>query len=356
MKNKLWITGIVIALAVVLVSGVSKGGINSSDPVVTTIAGEKMTSGSTDGTGTAARFNFAAGITTDGTNLYVADTYNHTIRKVVISTAEVTTLAGTAGVSGSTDGTGAAALFNYPQGITMDGTNLYIADTNNYTIRKVVISTGEVTTLAGTAGAFGSTDESGPAARFGAPSGITTDGTSLYVADTWNGTIRKIVISTGEVTTLAGTAGAFGSADGTGADARFSYTTGIASDGTNLYVVDNRSNTIRKIVIATGDVTTLAGTAGVSGSTDGTGSAAFFFSPQAITRDETNLYVADTANRTIRKIVIPTGEVTTLAGAAGAPGSTDGSATAARFGAPYGITTDGTSLYVTDRGTIRKIQ
>lgn len=301
MKNKLWIIGTVIALAVVLVSGVSKGGINSTDPVVATIAGEKMTTGSADGTGTAARFSFAAGITSDGTNLYVADTYNHAIRKVVIATAEVTTLAGTAGSFGSTDGTGAEALFNYPQGITTDGTNLYVADTANFTV-------------------------------------------------------RKIVISTGEVTTLAGTAGAFGSADGTGADARFSYTTGLTSDGTNLYVVDNRSNTIRKIVIATGEVTTLVGTAGVSGSTDGTGSAAFFFSPQAVTMDEASLYVADTANRTIRKIIIATGEVTTLAGAAGAAGSTDGSGTAARFGAPYGIIADGTSLYVTDRGTIRKIQ
>jgi hypothetical protein len=88
--------------------------------------------------------------------------------------------------------------------------------------------------------------------------GITTDGTNLYVADTYNGTIRKIVISTGAVSTLAGTAGAFGFTDGTGSSARFNLVAGIATDGTNLYVVNNGNNSIRKIAIATGGVATLA--------------------------------------------------------------------------------------------------
>ncbi|MGD0276397.1 MAG: hypothetical protein ABSB79_10140, partial [Syntrophales bacterium] len=112
---------------------------------------------------------------------------------------------------GSTDGTGAAALFSYPHGITTDGTNLYIADSDNDTIRKIIISTGVVTTLAGTAGVGGSTDGTGSAARFNSPYGITTDGTNLYIADDANDTIRKIVISTGVVTTLAGTTGVQGS-------------------------------------------------------------------------------------------------------------------------------------------------
>lgn len=188
MKNRLWIIGAVVVLAVVIVSGGSEG--VSSAPIVTTIAGEKMTSGSTDGTGAAARFGFTAGITTDGTSLYIADTYNHTIRKVVIATAEVTTLAGTVGVTGSIDGTGTAALFNSPQGIATDGTNLYVADNANLTIRKIVISTGEVSTLAGAAGVPDSTDGNGSSARFFGPHGITTDGTNLYVTDM--STIRKI--------------------------------------------------------------------------------------------------------------------------------------------------------------------
>ena len=157
--------------------------------------------------GAAARFLDPRGITNDGTNLYVTDSGNHTIRKIVISSGAVTTLAGTAGSSGSADGTGAAARFYSPRGITNDGTNLYVTDTSNQTIRKIVISSGVVTTLAGTAGSFGSTDGTGAAARFLDPRGITNDGTNLYVTDTSNQTIRKIVISSGAVTTLAGTAG-----------------------------------------------------------------------------------------------------------------------------------------------------
>ncbi len=329
---------------------------------VTTLAGAVGTRGSTDGIGAAVSFNYPSGITTDGTNLYVADTGNSTIRKIVIATGQVTTLAGTAGAQGSTDDTGAAASFYGPTGITTDGTNLYVADTANSIIRKIVIATGQVTTLAGTAGTWGtlggSTDGIGAAASFYFPYGITTDGTNLFVADTHNCTIRKIVIATGQVTTLAGTAGTWGgSTDGIGAAASFYGPTDITTDGTNLYVADTGNSIIRKIVIATGQVTTLAGTAGAQGSTDDTGAAASFYGPTGITTDGTNLFVADTGNSTIRKIVIATGQVTTLAGTAGAQGSTDGTGAAASFYAPEGITTDGTNLYVADTQnyTIRKI-
>jgi sugar lactone lactonase YvrE len=318
----------------------------------------------TNGTGTAASFYFPYGVTTDGTNLYVVDSVGN-VRKLVIATGVVTTLAGpTLGANGSTDGTGTAARFALPRGITTDGTNLYVADTGNSTIRKVVISTGTVTTLAGTAGATGITDGTGAVARFYLPSSITTDGTNLYVADTGNHTIRKIVIATGVVTTLAGTASpyfGYGSTNGTGTAAKFSGPAGITTDGTNLFVADTGNNAIRKIVIAAGTVTTLAG--GAFGSTDGTGTAALFYSPSGITTDGTNLYVADTLNTTIRKVVIATGAVTTLAstgwgttgwGSAGV----DGTGAAARFARPQGITSDGTNLYVSDivSTTIRKIQ
>ncbi|MGD0275413.1 MAG: carboxypeptidase regulatory-like domain-containing protein [Syntrophales bacterium] len=354
------------------------GGAIQSNPLklvtaVSTMAGLAGTSGSANGTGTAALFNFPRGITTDGTSLYVVDTGNDTIRKIVISTGVVTTLAGTAGSSGSANGTGTAALFNSPRGITTDGTNLYVADTGNDTIRKIAknnicyyfvsgtlcVYTGvTVTTLAGTVGSSGSADGTGAAALFNSPQGITMDGTNLYITDTVNNTIRQIVISTGAVTTLAGTAGSSGSTDGAGSAALFNSPQGITTDGTNLYVADTINNTIRQIVISTGAVTTLAGTAGSSGSADGIGSAARFSSPQGITTDGTNLYVADASNNTIRKIVISTGAVTTLAGAAGSSGSIDGTGAAALFNSPQGITTDGTNLYVadTDNNTIRKIQ
>jgi sugar lactone lactonase YvrE len=294
--------------------GAIQGTSLSLTQTVSTIAG--VSPGSTDGIGAAARFFNPYGITTDGTNLFVADTDNNTIRKVVIATGEVTTLAGTAGVAGSADGTGMAARFVYPHGITTDGSNLFVTD-DNFTIRKVVIATGEVTTLAGTARTSGSTDGTGPAARFNNPRGITTDGASLFVTDYINNTIRQVVITTGEVTTLAGTAGTAGAADGTGTAARFNGPDGITTDGTSLFVADSGNETIRKVVIATGEVTTLAGAAGAQGNTDGTGATARFYYPCGIATDGTNLFVADTLNKTIRKVVIATGEVTTLAGTAG---------------------------------------
>ncbi len=219
-------------------------------------------------------------------------------------------------------------------GITTDGTNLYVTDTGNHTIRKIVISTGIVTTLTGSAGSSGSTDGTGSAAQFAGPMGITTDGTNLYVADTGNNTIRKIVISTGAVTTLAGTPPASGGGAGVscGYGCGFASPHGITTDGTNLYVSDSGWNRIQKIVISTGAVTTAAG--------DIFSSTPLFNNPQGITTDGTNLYIADSSNSTIRKIVISTGAVTTLAGSL----------------EPNDVTTDGTDLYVTSRNhTIRKI-
>jgi len=322
--------------------------------VVTTLAGTGS-SGSANGTGTSASFYAPSGITTDGTNLYVVDYGNHLIRQIVISTGVVTTLAGT-GSSGSADNsTGTSASFYYPTGITTDGTNLYVADYYNHLIRKIVISTGVVTTLAGT-GSSGSADNStGTSAGFNQPYGITTDGTNLYVADYGNHLIRKIVISTGVVTTLAGT-GSSGSANGTGTSASFYKPAGITTDGTNLYVADRYNYLIRKIVISTGVVTTVAGT-GSSGSANGTGTSASFDKPYGVTTDGTNLYVADYYNYLIRKIVISTGVVTTVAGT-GLSGSANGTGTSASFHLPRGITTDGTNLYVTEGGNhlIRKIE
>jgi len=274
-------------------------------------------------------------------------------------TKNATTIVGTAGASGSADGIGVAARFNFPFDITSDGTNLYVTDFNNHTIRKIVIATGAVTTIAGTAGAAGSADGTGAAARFSLPARLTMDGTStnLYVTDSSNNTIRKIVIATGAVTTIAGTAGVPGSTDGTGAGAKFNNPAGIITDGTNLYVVDFANSTIRKVVIATGAVTTIAGHPGVIGITDGFGLTAFFNNPVGITTDGTNLYVADTNSSTIRQIVIATGAVTTVAGVPLVQGSADGSAKVATFNLPFGITTVGTDLYVADTGnnTIRKI-
>ena len=321
---------------------------------VTTFAGSPS-GGLTNGHGAEARFSSPLGITTDGKRLFVADTWNNAIRMIDISTGAVTTLAGN-GIMGMSDGIGTLASFDFPHGITTDGKNLYITDQDNSTIRKMVISTGVVTTLAGSPGMEGSTDGTGTAARFNRPGGITTDGTNLYVTDSHNPRIRKVVIATGVVTTLAGS-GVSGWDDGTGAAASFWAPSGITTDGTNLYITDDGNHLVRKVVIATGVVTTIAGTRGVNGSTDGTGTAALFSTPRGITTDGTNLYICDYGN-TIRQMVIATGVVTTIAGSAVSYGFIDGTGSAARFNTPEGITTDGVSLYVTDRenNSIRKIR
>ena len=324
---------------------------------VTTLAGTAGTTGSTDATGTAARFHFPRDVATDGTgNVYVAELSNNTVRKITPA-AVVTTLAGTAGSVGSADGTGAAASFNFPSGVATDSAgNVYVADTNNNTVRKITPA-GVVTTLAGTAGVIGSTDATGAAASFNSPFGVAFDSTgNAYVADEGNHTIRKIT-SAGVVTTFAGTAGVIGSTDAAGAAARFNDPRGVATDSTgNVYVGDTGNNIIRKITPA-GVVTTLAGTAGTTGSTDATGAAASFNFPQGVATDSAgNVYVADTLNNTIRKIT-PAGVVSTLAGTAGT-GSADGTGPAASFNSPVGVATDNAgNVYVADanNSTIRKI-
>jgi sugar lactone lactonase YvrE len=326
--------------------------------VVTNLAGLARTAGSADGTNSTARFNTPSGVAVDSSGtVYVADTDNDTIRKIT-PTGVVTTLAGLAKSFGSIDGTNKTARFYNPYGVAVDSSGtVYVADYYSFAIRKVT-SAGVVTTLAGLAVSFGSVDATGIAARFDSPYGVAVDGSAnVYVADTFNMTIRKITPA-GVVTTLAGLAGAFGSTDGTTNVARFYDPFGVAVDGPgNIYVADTGNHTIRKIT-PTGMVSTLAGLAGASGTNDGTGSAVRFNGPSGVAADSSgNVYVADTGNQTIRKIT-PAGVVTTLAGLAGTFGSADGTNSAARFNAPFGVTVDSSgNVYVGDSGnaTIRKI-
>jgi sugar lactone lactonase YvrE len=281
--------------------------------VVTTLAGLTGVSGSSDGSG-SARFNHPTGVTVDSSgNVYVADTDNNEIRKVTAS-GVVSTLAGVAGVRGSGDGTGSAASFNGPSGIVADPTgNLYVADTLNHTIRKVS-SAGVVTTIAGVAGASGAVDAAGSAARFNGPQGLALDAANhLYVADTNNDVIRQIVTSSGAVTTVAGQAGIAGGADGANREAEFHYPSSVAVDATgNLYVADTDNHTVREIE-SSGAVSTLAGLATASGGTDGIGTAARFAFPTGIAVDSAgNIYVADTNNHTIRLAFTATAPAITL--------------------------------------------
>jgi len=320
---------------------------------ITTLVGGG--SRSADGNGTAAGFDNPSGIAIDASgNLFVADTFSNTIRKIT-PTGTVTTIAGLAGSSGSADGSIGAARFNLPSGIAIDTTgNLYVADSYNFTIRKITPA-GLVTTFAGQTGNPGSADGSGISAQFCFPRGVAVDASgNLFVADSLNYTIRKITPD-GLVTTFAGQAGQQGSIDGTGSAARFFSPDGIAVDAVgNLFVAD--WGTIRKIT-PDGLVTTFAGQPGQPGSIDGTSSAAQFFSPSGIAVDAAgNLFVTDTNICTIWKIT-PAGMITMIAGQIGIWGNADGAGSMAQFYFPEGIAVDAAgSVFIADSGNkvIRK--
>lgn len=298
----------------------------------TTLAGMKGESGSTDGIGSAARFGGPSGIVVDGSGIvYVADTGNFTVRKIT-SDGVVTTLAGKASFPGSADGTGGSARFDSPRGVAVDESgNVYVADTGNDTIRKIA-SGGVVTTLAGKAGIPGNADGGGSAARFSSPAGIAVDASgNIYVADTGNHTIRKIS-SGGVVSTLAGSAGNYGSVDGTGNAARFWGPEGIAADAIgNVYVADTDNDTIRKITNE-GTVTTLAGSNGQ------------FYYPAGVATDGLgNVYVADTEHCWIRKIS-NAGKVSTIS-----PNFTNANGEGESY--PVGVAVDGSgNVFVAETG------
>ena len=284
------------------------------------VAGASGSAGATNGNGTAATFNGLEGVVVDSSgNLFVADANNAGIRKITTpaSTAAVTTFAGTLGTTGTTDATGTSALFNTPRGMAIDGSNnIYVADAFNQTIRQIT-SAGVVTTIAGYAGTSGVVNGTGTAARFNYPFGVaeaTVGGAAtLFVSDSANHAIRQIVISTGVVTTLAGSIGNAGYSDATGTNTLFDYPLGIATDGTNVYVADSVNNVIRKIVISSGVVTTLAGnTSGTAGFTNGTGTAAYFSYPTGLTYGGGNLYVVDQGGTHIRIVAVSNGATTTL--------------------------------------------
>ena len=324
-----------------------------------TLAGSALNVGSNDNTGALARFDQPWDLAVDGTGtVYVADTLNHTIRKITAG-GVVTTLAGVAGTSGFTNGAAGTALFNRPTGVAVDGAgNVLVADYNNHVIRR--ISGGVVTTLAGSVGVFGTNDGTSVSAKFRNPFGVAVNnaGTMAYVADQNNQTIRTITVPGGVVTTLAGAANAAGTNDGANSVARFNTPRGIALDSSgNLYVADAGNLTLRRI-LAGGGVSTLAGAVFTPGFNDGVGSNALFSTLQAMSPfggpcgvavdNATNVYVTDQGNHTIRKIN-PTGNVTTLAGLPLSSGSSDGTASAARFNDPAGVAADALGrLYVAD--------
>ncbi len=345
------------ALAASNVAGSASATTSVAARGVDLLAGTLVGPGSVDGSATVSRFYLPAAVAMDGAGtFYVADKNNHTIRKVTAAGA-VSTLAGSGGLSGSTDGTGSGARFKNPSALALDGSgNLFVADSGNQTIRKVSPA-GVVTTLAGSPGNPGSTDGTGGGALFNTPAGVAVDGSgNVFVSDSLNHTLRKVA-SGGVVTTFAGSAGAPGSLDGTGIAASFDTPTGLAIDGSgNLYVADSLNHTIRK-VSSLAVVGTLAGMAGTPGSTDATGLLASFNTPTGVAVDGSgNVYVGDKGNDLVRKVTSG-GVVSTLAGIAGSAGSQDGSANV-EFNQPQGLVMDGSgNLVIADSGNhvLRKL-
>ena len=335
----------------------------TSNGVVSTLAGSASI-GSVTGTTPTARFYTPQNLALDNaTNIYVADTQNSVIRKIT-PIGIVSILAGTPGVFGSADGTGPSAQFSGPQGVAVDGCgNVYVADTGNSTIRKLTSSgtvqhpgraarqprqrrrrrdQRQIQSAARRGGGclrqclrgrreqqhhsqdhfrrrlqhpggtgrrtFGSFDGTNAGGALQLPDRLAVDASgNIYVTDYNNNTIRE-VSPAGVVTTLAGWAGMWGSADGNNSSALFFGPAGISLDGSgNLYVIDSGNNTLRRVTPSGGNwvVSTLAGLPGVSGSIDGTGTGAEFYDPSGVAIQGGYVYVADSGNNTIRSQAIP---------------------------------------------------
>jgi hypothetical protein len=312
----------------------------SSPYTISTLAGAGFVfAGYQNGTGTAAQFNAPYGVAADTSgNVYVADSANFVIR-MITSGGVVTTLAGDPGVSGNLNGTGTGAQFGSIRGIALDGQgNLYVTDYTYGTVRKVVISTGAVSTFV-------------PAsAGLSQPIGIVYDPTSssIYVADAGNYVIRK-VSSGGSVSVFAGSVGSSGGSNGTGTGAQFSYPTGVAVDGHgNVYVADSAGNTVRMITSG-GVVTTFCGQFGNPGVVDGSVSGAVLNHPYGIATDSAgDIFMTDSAD--LVREISASGTVSTLAGEQGQAGALNGTGVNAWFNSPAGIASNGagTVIYIAD--------
>ncbi len=287
--------------------------------------------GHVDGTGSGAVFRQPAGVALDNAgNLYVADLDDHTIRKIT-PMGVVTTLAGLAGAFGQTDGTGSGARFAQPAGVAVDlAGNVFVVEHGNGApgaLRKITPA-GVVTTVA---------------TGFNQPWGVAVDAAgNVFVTDSNDHTIKKVTLTPSvTVTTIAGQSGVYGDADGPLGTATLGGPTAIAIDGAGNILVATGSQTIRKLTPA-GNVSTVAGSVAGYGAADGRGSAARFDGPYGLAFDSAGALlvaergVGNVAGHTIRRIS-PAGVVTTLAGQAGFAGSGDGVGNVARFREPIGI-------------------
>jgi hypothetical protein len=233
-------------------------------------------------------------------------------------------------------------------GMWGDGADLYVSDNALHVIRKVSLSSGMVTDFAGLAESSGSEDGAASEARFDKPSGVWGNFFHVFVADSFNGAIRRINKITGEVTTVL--------------DDDLDCPEGIWGDGSFLYIVNAGSHSISRFSFSSGEVEDFAGVPDSAGDNDGAGNVARFRNPRDIWGDGTYLYVTDMGNHSVRRIHIATRQVETFAGftnieGAGNVDGMTGYYGSAQFDAPVGIFGDGRSIYVGDSNNhaVRKI-
>lgn len=329
--------------------------------VISTLAGNGVAGFSGDGaSATAARVNQPFGLSFDAGAVFVADTFNHRIRKVDLATRKISTIAGN-GVNGflGDGGPAASAAFSYPYGVSASGSNTFVADTSNYRIRK--ISGGNISTVAGN-GIRAFTGDGGLAtsASLNTVYGVSVDAIgNLWISDTLNSRIRKV--SSGVIDSVAGTGRIFCCAD----DQRPATAVelwspgGVAQLGSDVLVADTLNHRIMRVNAAGIASTFAGGTQSGAGGDGGQATAANLNKPQALAVDASgNVYIADNGNNKIRK-VSPSGIISTFAGTGVAGGSGDGgAATSATLREPSGVTVDPSgNLYIADTGNhrIRKV-
>ena len=307
----------------------------------------------------------AMALHSDG-NLFISDRGNNRIRKVDVATGVITTVAGTgeAGFSGD-GGPATEAALDFPRGIVLDRDgNLFITDSNNQRIRRVDATTGIITTVVGT-GEFGFTEDGGPAteAAIAFPRGVILEGSGNLLFSGSNNRIRKVDAITGILTTVAGTGELRFSGDGGPAtEASLTQSLGLLVDGIgNLFVSDTFNNRIRKVDVTTGIITTVAGTGEGGLVNDGSrATEASLNNPRGLLVDgDGNLLIGDSGNHRIRRVDTTTGIITTVAGTGTASFSGDGGLATEAALSPEGIIALGSNgnLFIADRANhrIRKV-
>lgn len=335
------------ALTTLALTAGAAGAVESPDTISRVTGTGAQTFSGDGGPATAATVNLPrdTAVGPDGA-IYIADTYNQRIRRIDPVTGIITTVAGTGGTAYNGDNRPATeAALKWPHDVTVgdDGT-VYVADSAHHRVRRIDPVTGTITTILGTGGAgIGADGVLGTKSALKNPKSVALYGGAVYVADLSN-RVRRLDLTTGIVTTVAGTGVAgYSGNGGLATSARLDSPQRIAIDSVGtIYIADAGNDSVRRVDGTTGVITTVAGqgVAGYSGD-GGLGTSARLRTPRGVALDgDGTLYIADSGNHRIRKLDLTTGVITLLAGGSRGFSGDGGPASAARFYNPRGLTVD----------------